>query len=94
MTTFLMFGKYSAEAVKGVSGERTKEAIGLIKKFGGQVNSMYAILGEYDLVLVVSFPGVKEAMKASMTLNKITGISFSTCPAMTVEEFDKMVAEC
>lgn len=93
MTTFLMFGKYSAEAVKGVSGERTKEATGLIKKFGGQVNSMYATLGEYDLVLVVSFPGVKEAMKASMTLNKMTGISFSTCPAMTVEEFDKMVAE-
>ena len=34
MATFLMFGKYSSEAVKGVSAKRTKEAVNLIKKFG------------------------------------------------------------
>lgn len=37
MTTFFMFGKYSAEALKPMSGERTKKAFSLIKKFGGEV---------------------------------------------------------
>ena len=92
MSTFLMFGRYSSEAVKQISAERTGKATGVIKKFGGQVNSMYALLGEYDLVLIVELPGVEEAMKASLVLSQLTGISFSTSPAVTVETFDKMVA--
>lgn len=93
MSAFLMFGRYSSEAVKQIGAERTGEATSVIKKFGGRVNSMYALLGEYDLVLIVELPGVEEAMKASLALTQLTGISFSTSPAVTVETFDKMVAE-
>ena len=93
MSTFFMFGKYSSKAVKEVSAERTSKATSLMEKFGGRVNSMYALLGEHDLVLIVDFPGVQEAMKASLALTQLTGIAFSTSPAMTVESFDKMVAE-
>ncbi len=93
MSTFFMMGKYSASAVNGVSSGRTNEAVGLIEKFGGKVNSMYALMGGYDLVLIVDFPGVGEAMKASIALSKLTGISFSTFPAVTVDQFDKMINE-
>lgn len=92
MATFLMFGKYSSEAAKGVSSKRTKEATRLIKKFGGDVKGMYALLGEKDLVFILSFPGIEDAMKASVALNKLTGIAFTTSPAVTVEEFDKLMA--
>lgn len=93
MAIFFMLGKYSLEATKGISPNRTKEAISLIEKHGGKVNSMYALLGEYDLVLIVELSSVQEAMKCSLSLNKLTGISFSTLPAITVEEFDKIVTE-
>jgi len=93
MATFFMFGNYSSEAVKGISAERTDSAVSLIKKFGGEVNSMYALLGEKDLALIVDFPGIEQAMKASIALGKSTGISFTTAPAVTVEKFDKMIAE-
>jgi len=93
MNTFLMLGKYSAEAVKGISAKRTKDAAGLIKKFGGEVKSMYALLGEKDIVFILTFPGIEQAMKASVALSKLTGIAFTTYPAVTVEEFDKMMAE-
>jgi uncharacterized protein with GYD domain len=49
MATFCMFGRYSSEALKGMSAKRTKESESLIKKFGGKVESMYALLGEKDL---------------------------------------------
>jgi len=91
MSTFLMFGRYSAESIKGISAERTKKGVGIIEKFGGKVISMYALLGRYDLLLIVEFPGIQEVMKASLALNKVTGISFSTSPAVSVEQFDKMV---
>lgn len=93
MGTFLMFGKYSSEALKGISSKRTEEATSLIRKFGGEVKSMYSLLGEKDLVIILTFPGIQEAMKASVALSKFTGISFTTSPAVTVEEFDKLMAE-
>jgi len=87
-----MFDKYSSEAVKGISVERTKKGNRLIKGLGGEVISLYAPLGEQDLVLIVEFPGIEETMKASVGLAKLTGISFATSPAVLVEVFDKMAA--
>lgn len=90
MATFLMFGKYSAEGMKQMNAGRTAKAVDVIKKNGGSVQAMYAALGPTDLVFVLDFPGNAEAMKASVALSKLTGIGFSTCPACTVEEFDKL----
>jgi uncharacterized protein with GYD domain len=86
-----MYGKYSQEALKDISAERTKKAVDLITKAGGKVNSMYALLGKYDLVLITDFPSVAEAMKVSVALNKLTNISFTSFPAISVEEFDKIM---
>lgn len=91
MAKFLMLGKYSLEGVKGISAKRTKNAVETIEKAGGKVESMYALLGNYDLVLVVDFPGIADAMKESVNLTKMTNIAFTTLPALTVEEFDKIV---
>jgi len=93
MDLFIMFGKYSAEAVKGISPQRTAKAVSLVKKLGGDIKAMYALLGEKDVLVILTLPGVQEAMKASLALSKLTGISFTTSPAITVEEFDKLVSE-
>jgi len=93
MATFFMLGKYSAEAVKGISAERTEQAAREIQKFGGEVRSIYALLGEHDLALIADFPGIEQAMKASVALGRMTGVSFTTSPAVSVEEFDRMMAE-
>ncbi len=93
MATFFMFGKYSMDALRGISTERTKKASEAIEKLGGKINSMYALLGENDLVLIVDFPGVAEAMKVSIELSKLTGIAFKTLPAVSVDQFDKIVSK-
>jgi uncharacterized protein with GYD domain len=93
MRTFFMFGKYSSEALKGMSAKRTGEANSLIERLGGEPISAYALIGEHDLVLIVNFPGIEQAMKASIALNKLTGVSFTTSPAVTIDEFDKIIAE-
>ena len=93
MNTFIMFGKYSSEAIKGMSPDRTKEGLNLIKKFGGEIQAMYALQGKIDLIFILTFPGIEQAMKASIALSKATGISFTTAPAVTVGEFDKMMTD-
>ena len=92
MTTYFMFGKYSPEALKGISSERTKKANDIILKLGGEIVAQYALLGDKDLVFIVNLPGVEEAIQASASLYKLTGISFSSLPAITVEKFDKILA--
>jgi len=91
MAKFLMLGKYSSDAVKGISGDRTKKVTGIIEKSGGKVNFMYALIGPYDLAFVVDLPGIQDAFKASVAITKATDIGFTTMPTVTVEEFDKII---
>lgn len=93
MATYLMFGKYSSRALQEMSIQRTDRAVDLIKQLGGEVQAMYATLGQYDLVFVVSLAGNEEAIKASVALTKLTGIAFNTLPAVTVQDFDKLMSE-
>lgn len=93
MATYLMFGRYSLEAVKDISAKRTEKAVALIEKHGGELQSGYALLGENDVLLIVDFPDMEQAMKTSVGLAKLLGLSFTTCPAVTVEAFDKMMEE-
>jgi uncharacterized protein with GYD domain len=58
MTTFFMFGKYSVEAIKQMSIARTQQVLSEVKKLGGEVTAMHALLGEYDLLFCVTLPGV------------------------------------
>ncbi len=93
MQTFIMLGKYPTQALQGMSVQRTQKAKNLVKQFGGEVQAVYATLGDWDLLVIASLPGPEEAMKASVALTKLTGIGFSTVPAVTVDTFDKLMSE-
>ena len=91
MPIFMMFGKYTPEALKGISAERTRQAVALIEENEGKIRSMYAVLGEHDLVFVLDFPDAEKAMAASVALRRLTGITFTTSPVVDVEEFDSLM---
>jgi uncharacterized protein with GYD domain len=93
MATYLLFGKYSSEALKGMSTGRTEKATGLIQKYGGQVKAIYALLGDIDLIIIATFPGTEQVVKASLAISKLTGIAFTTSEAIPVENFDRMIAD-
>ncbi len=91
MDIFIMMGKYSVDAVKKISVERTVKANQIVQQCGGTIVGAYATLGEVDMLVIARFPSVAEAMKASFGLNKALGISFATRPAIRIEDFDKLV---
>ena len=93
MALYVMFGRYSSEAVRQISAERTKKTEEFIKRIGGKINAIYALLGGYDLVMIMELPDNKAVMKASLGLTKLLGISFNSFPAVTVEEFDKVAKD-
>ena len=93
MPIFLMFGKYSSEAMRDISSDRTEKAREVIQKNGGKIISMYAVMGEHDLVFTLDFPDADKAIATSVALYKLTGIHFTTSPVVDVEQFDKLVGE-
>lgn len=93
MPIFMMFGKYTKDALENVSEQRTKKAVKIIEKNGGKVISMYAVMGEHDLVLTLDFPDVDKALSASMALTMLTDIPFSTSPVVEVEKFDHLMSK-
>jgi len=92
VATYFMMGKYTTESLKGISADRTSKAEEIIKKHGGEVKSMYALLGNSDLVFIVELKDTETAVKTSIALTILTGITFTTCPAIAVQDFDKIVA--
>jgi len=86
-----MLGKYSKEAIEKISSKRTEKALEIIKNSGGKIESMFALLGSFDLAFIIDFPKIEDAIKTSVELSKLTGIGFTTFPAITIEEFDKLV---
>lgn len=92
MTTFIMFGKYTPEAIGKISAMRTESASTIIGECGGVLKDAYALLGETDIIAFVEFPSIEKALKASVELSKHLGITFKTAPAVSMDEFDKLVA--
>lgn len=93
MGTFFMFGRYTSDSAEGISAERTTKVRQAIEGLGGQVKGIYALLGEYDVVIIADLPRMAEAMQASIALKKLTGISFFTAAAMPIDEFDRLVGK-
>lgn len=91
MPTYVMFGKYTPDSIEDISAQRTQDATKVIGDAGGKVVSGYALLGETDLVLIAEFPSNEQAMKASVGLARLLEISFTTSPAVSIEEFDQLV---
>ena len=93
MATYLLFGNYSHEGMRGISTDRTEKASELIEKFGGSVKARYALLGRTDIVMVIDAPDTAAIMKISVGLSKMTGIGFTSAPAVSFEDFDRYMEE-
>ncbi len=90
MGLYMMFGKYNPDSLQEISSARTDKAEELIKGNGGNVKGGYALLGNSDLLFIVEFPDTASAVKTSVEMGKMFGISFATTPAVAIAEFDKM----
>lgn len=91
MAIYVMVGDYSLDAVKKISAERTDRTEALLKKHGGKLKAGYATLGQSDLMLIVDLPDNEAAMQVSVELTKMTGIGFTTSPAVSIKKFDQMM---
>ncbi len=90
MAVYLMYGKYNPGSLEEISPGRTEKAKELIQNNGGSLKAGYALLGDTDLLFIVEFPSIENVVKTSTDMSNMFGISFSSTPAITIDEFDKL----
>lgn len=91
MQTYFFFGSYTQASLHEARSNRTDVAVGILEELNGQILSIYALLGEHDLVIIANLPGNTEALKASVSLSREIGVQFSTRPAVSVDRFDSLL---
>lgn len=92
MAKFVMLGRYTQASMDEISSSRTERAQELVRDHGGETIGIYALLGAFDLLLVVELPNVEAAMQVSLALTRLTGVGFQTSPAVDVATFDTLAA--
>ena len=92
MAKFVMLGNYTQASMGEISASRTERAEEVIRAHGGEAIGMYALLGAFDLVLIVELPDVETAMRVSLDLTRLTGVGFQTSPAVDVAAFDALAS--
>jgi uncharacterized protein with GYD domain len=93
MHTYYLLGKYSVGAAKHISSIRTDECVRTIEELNGEIILLDALLGDFDLAVICKFEDNCAALKASVALEKRTGIRFTTLPAVPVSDFDRVASE-
>lgn len=91
MQTFFLLGRYTTAALSDAEPERTDEIVGIIEDLNGQIQSIHAVLGLYDIIIIVNLPDNPTAMRASLEMARTTGIQFCTLPAISVNRFDELL---
>ena len=92
MAKFVMLGSYTQVSMGDISASRTERAQEVIRAHGGETIGIYALLGAFDLLIVVDLPDVETAMRVSLELTRLTGVGFQTSPAVDVEAFDALAS--
>lgn len=92
MAKFVMMGNYTQASMEDISASRTDRAEEVIRSHGGETIGIYALLGTFDLMLIVELSDVETAMQVSLELTRLTGIGFQTSPAVDVAAFDALAS--
>ena len=78
-----------AKAIKDAPG-RIEAGIKGFEKMGGKVISFYAVMGEYDYVVVGEAPNDEVATTFSLALGSLGNVRTTSLRAFTKEEFAAM----
>jgi uncharacterized protein with GYD domain len=93
MTTFIIQGNYSQEAMRGMvaNPENREDAVArLFKEFDGKLLAYYVTFGQYDFLVIAEAPD-EQAVLAALAVVVATGgaTNLSTTTALSTKEAKK-----
>ena len=94
MPTFvslLTFTQKGSEAIKQ-SPERVEANMKAAAALGIEIKSVYALMGDYDWVVVMEAPDSATAARLALAASSRGSVTTKTMPAFSLDEFREIVA--
>ncbi len=93
MATYIMLSTLTDEGRKTLKSrpERLQEVNKELEEMGARVINQFAVLGSYDFVNVIDAPSNEVMARISMELGARGTIKIVTLPAVTIDEFVKLM---
>lgn len=89
MQTYILLMKLTEQGIKDIKNapKRIDLAAQSLEAMGGKMVSFYAVMGEYDYVVIGEVPSDEVAMKFLLGLGAVGNVRTTTLKAFTREEF-------
>ena len=94
MPTFVMLLNYTQKGFETIKGapDRVEANIKGAEAMGITIKSVYALMGEYDFLVVVEAPDATAVSKYALAASSKGTITTKTMQALSVDEFREIVA--
>ncbi len=86
------FTTKGAEDIKSGS-KRVEKAKQIFSKLGAQVTAFYALMGQYDTMVIVNAPDDETIIKACLAVASLGNVRTETLRAFTEAEYSRMISE-
>lgn len=95
MQKYLCLMQMTDQGIKDVKNApaRVQHSINRVKELGGQITSIYTLLGEYDYAAVMEFPSDELAKAFLLELGSKGNVRTTTMRAFAQEEFADVVSK-
>ena len=89
MQIYILLMKLTEQGIKDIKNapKRIDLAAQSLEAMGGKMVSFYAVMGEYDYVVIGEVPSDEVAMKFLLGLGAVGNVRTTTLKAFTREEF-------
>ncbi len=93
MPTYISLLKMTPEGARDIKGMpgRYEDARKNLEKAGGKLVGAYAVMGEYDYVLIADLPDDDAAVSLALKVAQRGTVSTQTLRAIPMEEFVQLV---
>ena len=93
MTTYIMLMKLTEQGAKSIkeAPQRIEQGFKTVEAMGGKAIGFYAVMGEYDYVVIGECPSDEVMMTFLLGLGSLGNVRTTTLKAFTSEEFAAMV---
>lgn len=94
MATYIALIKWTEQGIKAVkeSPKRADAARELARQRGGDLKTLYMVMGDYDLVGILEAPDDETYARVVLALGATGNIRTTTLKAFTEEEYRRIVA--
>lgn len=94
MATYIMLLRFTEQGIKNIkeSPARVEAAKQAARDIGAEVKEFYAVIGQYDTVVVVEAPDDETVARMALALGSLGNVRTETLRAFTEDEYRKIIA--